>query len=288
MSPRLQAEWGARVSLDFFFGGAGAGLLGSYLLIAARNGYRGLSVAVIATGVVLVLLGLLLLASELGRPAKALRSMANPGTSWMARGAIFNLALIAAALLLIVALLAGSRLLVPAVAMLTVLCSALVAAYPGFLLFGAKDIRLWHSRLLPGLMFLYSLMSGLSLLTLADSALHLGMQATLRPAALIVMLPVTILFVAFWGRSSAAMGCGCWEGLRRLAGRQLLAPFVVSTIVVGILLPLVCYVYAAFSGVAELPMLLGAVSFLAGAVCLRYFVVKAASHEPVTFLAKRS
>jgi len=277
MSPRLQAEWGARVSLDFFFGGAGAGLLGSYLLIAARNGYRGLSVAVIATGVALVLLGLLLLASELGRPAKALRSMANPGTSWMARGAIFNLALIAAALLLIVALLAGSRLLVPAVAMLTVLCSGLVAAYPGFLLFGAKDIRLWHSRLLPGLMFLYSLMSGLSLLTLADSALHLGMQATLRPAALIVMLPVTILFVAFWGKS--------W---RRLVEQQLLAPFVVSTIAAGILLPLVCYVYAAFSGVAELPMLLGAVSFLAGAVCLRYFVVKAASHEPVTFLAKRS
>jgi len=277
MSPRLQAEWGARVSLDFFFGGAGAGLLGSYLLIAARDGYRGLSVAVIATGVALVLLGLLLLASELGRPAKALRSMANPGTSWMARGAIFNLALIAAALLLIVALLAGSRLLVPAVAMLTVLCSGLVAAYPGFLLFGAKDIRLWHSRLLPGLMFLYSLMSGLSLLTLADSALHLGMQATLRPAALIVMLPVTILFVAFWGKS--------W---RRLVEQQLLAPFVVSTIAAGILLPLVCYVYAAFSGVAELPMLLGAVSFLAGAVCLRYFVVKAASHEPVTFLAKRS
>ena len=277
MSPRLQAEWGARVSLDFFFGGAGAGLLGSYLLIAARDGYRGLSVAVIATGVALVLLGLLLLASELGRPANALRSMANPGTSWMARGAIFNLALIAAALLLIVALLAGLRMLVPAVAMLTVLCSGLVAAYPGFLLFGAKDIRLWHSRLLPGLMFLYSLMSGLSLLTLADSALHLGMQATLRPAALIVMLPVTILFVAFWGKS--------W---RRLVEQQLLAPFVVSTIAAGILLPLVCYVYAAFSGVAELPMLLGAVSFLAGAVCLRYFVVKAASHEPVTFLAKRS
>ena len=92
MSPRLQAEWGARVSLDFFFGGAGAGLLGSYLLIAARDGYRGLSVAVIVTGVVLVLLGLLLLASELGRPANALRSMANPGSSWMARGAIFNLA----------------------------------------------------------------------------------------------------------------------------------------------------------------------------------------------------
>ncbi len=277
MSPRLQAEWGARVSLDFFFGGAGAGLLGSYLLIAARDGYRGLSVAVIATGVALVLLGLLLLASELGRPAKALRSMANPGTSWMARGAISNLALIAAALLLIIALLAGSRLLVSAAVMLTVLCSGLVAAYPGFLLFGAKDIRLWHSRLLPGLMFLYSLMSGLSLLTLADSALHLGMQATLRPAALTVMLPVTILFVAFWGKS--------W---RQLVGLQLLAPFVVATIAVGILLPLACYVYAAFNGLAELPMLLGAISFLAGAACLRYFLVKAASHEPVTFLAKHN
>jgi formate-dependent nitrite reductase membrane component NrfD len=234
-------------------------------------------VTVIATGAVLVLLGLLLLASELGRPAKALRSMANRGTSWMARGAIFNLALIASALLLIIARLAGLRLLVPAAAMLTLLCSGLVAAYPGFLLFGTKDIRLWHSRLLPGLMFLYSLMSGLSLLTLADSALHLCMEATLRPAALIVMLPVTILFAAFWGKS--------W---RHLVGRQLIAPFVVGTIALGILLPLICYVYAAFSGVAELPMLLGAISFLAGAVCLRYFVVKAASHEPVTFLAKRS
>jgi hypothetical protein len=120
-------------------------------------------------------------------------------------------------------------------------------------------------------------MSGLSLLTLADSALHLCMEATLRPAALIVMLPVTILFAAFWGKS--------W---RHLVGRQLIAPFVVGTIALGILLPLICYVYAAFSGVAELPMLLGAISFLAGAVCLRYFVVKAASHEPVTFLAKRS
>ena len=80
MSPRLQAEWGARVSLDLFFGGAGAGLLGSYLLIAARNGYRGLSVVVIAAGVAFVLLGLLLLASEMGRPANALRSLVNPGT----------------------------------------------------------------------------------------------------------------------------------------------------------------------------------------------------------------
>jgi formate-dependent nitrite reductase membrane component NrfD len=265
MSPRLQAEWGVRVSLDLFLGGAGAGLLGSYLLIAARDGYRGLSVTVLATGVFLVLLGLLLLASELGRPAKALRSMANRGTSWMARGAIFNLALIAAALLLIIVRLASLRLLVPAAAMLTLLCSGLVAAYPGFLLFGAKDIRLWHSRLLPWLMFLYSLMSGLSLLTLADSALHLGMQATLRPAGLIVMLPVTILFVAFWGKS--------W--------RQLMAPFVVGTFALGILLPLICYVYSVFAGVAELSMRLGAISFLAGAVCLRYFVVKAASHEPV-------
>jgi formate-dependent nitrite reductase membrane component NrfD len=288
MSPRLQAEWGARVSLDLFFGGAGAGLLGTYLLIAARDGYRGLSVAVLVTGVVLVLLGLLLLASELGRPAKGLRSMANRGTSWMARGAIFNLALIAAALLLITARLAGALRLVPAVAMLTLLCSGLVAAYPGFLLFDAKDIRLWHSRLLPGLMFLYSLMSGLSLLTLADSALHLRMEATLRPMALIVMLPVTIFFAAFWGKSSVATGCGCWEGLRRLVGRRLMAPFVVGTMAIGILLPLICYVYAALIGVAEVPMRLGAISFLAGAACMRYFVVKAASHEPVTFLAKRS
>jgi formate-dependent nitrite reductase membrane component NrfD len=194
----------------------------------------------------------------------------------MARGAIFNVALIAAALLLVAAVLAGWPLLVPGAAMLTILCSGLVAAYPGLLLFSAKDIRLWRSRLLPWLMFLYSLMSGLSLLALADSALHLHMEATVRPAALAVMLPVTILFVAFWGKS--------WP----LVGRQLLAPFVVGAVALGIVLPIVFYVYAAFAYDAEPPMLLGSISFLAGAFCLRYFVVKAARHEPVTLLAKRS
>ncbi len=276
MSPRLPAEWGTRVSLDLFFGGTGAGLLGSYLLIAARDGYDGLSVAVIVAGVALVLLGLLLLASELGRPAKGLRSMANRGSSWMARGALFNLALLAAALSLIFVHLAGLQLLVPVAAMLTVLCSGLVAAYPGFLLFAAKDIRLWRSRLLPWLMFFYSLMSGLSLLTLADNALHLGLEAILRPAALIVMLPVTILFAAFWGKS--------W----RFVGQQLLAPFVVGAIASGVVLPLVCYGYALFASAAELPLALGSISFLAGAFCLRYFIVKAARHEPLTVLARRS
>ncbi len=151
-----------------------------------------------------------------------------------------------------------------------------MAAYPGFLLFAAKDIRLWRSRLLPWLMFFYSLMSGLSLLTLADNALHLGLEAILRPAALIVMLPVTILFAAFWGKS--------W----RFVGQQLLAPFVVGAIASGVVLPLVCYGYALFASAAELPLALGSISFLAGAFCLRYFIVKAARHEPLTVLARRS
>jgi len=275
MSRHLQAEWGTTVSLDLFFGGAGAGLLGCYLPMAARDGYRGLSVPVIVAGVALVLLGLLLLASELGRPANGLRSLANRESSWMARGAIFNLALIAAALLLIVGQAAGLQLLVPWAAAFTVLCSALVAAYPGFLLFSAKDIRLWRSRSLPWLMFFYSLMSGLSLLVLADSALGLGMKASLRPATLAVMLPVTILFAVFWGKS--------W---RRL-GRQLPA-FVIGAVVLGIVLPIIFYAYAAFAYDAQLPMVLGSTSFLAGAFCLRYFVVTAARHEPLTFLAKRS
>jgi len=275
MSRHLQAEWGMRVSLDLFFGGAGAGLLGCYLPLAARDEYRGLSMPVIVAGVALVLLGLLLLASELGRPANGLRSLVNRESSWMARGAIFNLALIAAALLLIVGQTAGLRLLVPWAAMLTVLCSGLVAAYPGFLLFSAKDIRLWRSRSLPWLMFFYSLMSGLSLLVLADSALSLGLRVSLRPATLTAMLPVTILFAVFWGKS--------WRRLER----QFPA-FVIGAVVLGIVLPIIFYACAAFAYDAQLTMVLGSASFLVGAFCLRYFVVKAARHEPLTFLAKHS
>lgn len=83
MKPQTQHEWGTRVSLDFFLGGAGAGLIGSYLLSAMLTGRHALRSGVLVVGVVLVVAGAVLLASELdGQPTRRARFSTQAPRGW--------------------------------------------------------------------------------------------------------------------------------------------------------------------------------------------------------------
>lgn len=277
MHPQRQTEWGIRVALDFFFGGAGAGLLCVYLLFSGWvNRYAGLSWQVLCIAGCLVLLGLLLLASELGRPANLWQSVINYKSSWIARGAIFNLGLLVSVFLLIVALRAGLEAVIPILAAVTVVLSALVACYPGFLLFSMKDVRLWRSPLLPALMASYSVMSGLSLLALTDHLLVLNLGAALYPVSLAAMILVCAL-------------CGAYLGNTRLlkVGKTK-THFSVGVVCIGLLLPLLCYADIVLFALRapEIPLIVATCSFLIGAFILRYSILVAASHGAIGFLAE--
>lgn len=74
-----QQHWDSRAAANFVFGGAGSGLLA--LSFANPNPYQ------VATGIVLVCLGLAAVWLEIGRKLRALHVFFNPLTSWMTREA---------------------------------------------------------------------------------------------------------------------------------------------------------------------------------------------------------
>lgn len=79
-NPWHQAAWDWRAATNFIGGGAGTGLIASAALFGApAQAY--------ACGAVLVLIGLVAVWFEIGRPWRAINVLKNPGTSWMSREA---------------------------------------------------------------------------------------------------------------------------------------------------------------------------------------------------------
>jgi protein NrfD len=287
MNAQPQAEWGTRVALDFFLGGAGAGLLGVYLISRWLSGIEELSVKIVLCGALLVVAGLCLLLSELGRPANALRSMKNLKTSWMARGAVFNIGLVGSALLLLAADGAGLKVFTPFLAFATACFAVLVAAYPGLLLFSSKDVWVWRSPLLPALLFCSAGMSGVAVLALADIDYCFQVGMTLYDLSLLGMILLALLFAFFWGTRFLARDSGAKRQFRRIMTGKLQTFFLLGAVGAGLILPLACIGLAwLMVEFAELLRVVAASSYLVGAFALRYCVLKAAWHEPITILGR--
>jgi len=282
--PIAQKEWGTRVALDFYLGGAGAGLTGAYVVAAdVFDGPTKANLGPLLTGLALIVIGLLLVISELGRPSNFWRALNGYRTSWMARGSIFSIGLVGSSVLLVAALVWGEAALVPVTAVSSLVFSGLVASYPGFLLFSVLDIRLWRSPLLPALMFSYSVMSGLSLLQLEDLILRVKPGLALSSTLLAGTVVVVILSLVFWG-NSMHLSQGSREGYRFLTRGRLRIPFMLGVVTIGLASPLLCYVSLIISGSSgTLFALVGTSSFLIGAFFFRYSVIRAAFHEPLSF-----
>jgi formate-dependent nitrite reductase membrane component NrfD len=289
MKPQAQKEWGTRVALDFFLGGAGAGLIGVYLLAALLAGNRALNFTMLIGGAVLVIAGALLLASELGRPVNARRSFLNAGTSWMARGAALNFVLVGLVVLLLIVERAGGG-ISTVLAVLAIVAAVLVAAYPGLVLYASRDIGLWRSPWLPLLFLVYSLLSGVSLLLLADAAASLSPGFSLAQLALALVVVAIVLFALYCSAVAQARAAGVRQGWRRLMRGDLRPAFVIGGIAAGLVLPLICFLSLIFLAgqQAALPATVGSLGVLAGAFLVRHCLLRAACHEPLGFLSKAS
>ena len=246
--------------------------------------------SVMITGAALVVAGALLLASELGRPFKAVRSFSNAGTSWMARGAVWNLLLVVLVVALLVVEQAGNRGLSLVTALLTLVLALLVAAYPGLLLFASRDIGLWRSVWLPLLFFAYSLTGGASLLVLFDVARALRLGFSLSGLALLLTVLAGALFALYCAVVARSRAAGVAHGWRQLIRGELRGPFVGGGIALGLILPLFCFIDFAFLAQDTGAWIgaVGAVGFLAGAYVVRYCLLRAACHEPLGFLSRAS
>src|SRR4030042_6352000 len=87
LEPKSQKIWGWPIAILLFLGGLGGGC---YLLGVLFDLFSSEPPVITKVGVVLgppvVLIGVVFLAADLGRPTQAIRAMMRPPTSWISRG----------------------------------------------------------------------------------------------------------------------------------------------------------------------------------------------------------
>ncbi len=287
--PYPQEEWGTRVALDFFLGGTGSGLAALYLInLIAFGESRDLGVGVSAFSALLVLSGVALLGSELGRPSNLWRSAARFRTSWLARGSVFSLVLLVA-----LGLVAGSfavQASAPSVLplyLVAAILSLMVAAYPGMLLHSIKDIGSWRSSVQPLLSLLQAVSTGSSVLVLATIAAG-GPLGDVTAEALLVCALCLLLSMSYLVslRKSGSEGAGAaYTKLKSVGG---FPAYFIFTFSYG--LPLAFFLsILALPGTQGLQVLAvaGAALVLAMGLGYRMKLLRTGFHEPLTILRQR-
>ena len=270
-----QEEWSWLVAIDLFLGGMGGGLF-------LFSQIFGLSSLVALLSLALVVLGGLVLLSELGHPLRAWRALAKPFSSWISRGVIFvALFLIFGALYVAPAFEMFSSLpgasdptTRKAIGAIAGLSAFLVTLYPGFVLAASPSIPFWNSPLLPVLFASHSLLgaSGIVFL-LSASALNGAALPAIRVVGE-VLIVANFVLIAIYLATLKGSGLAAREAVRRLNEGPLGWTFRIGVVLVGMIVPLAVVLWlpsaAVFAGIC----------ILIGALLFRYCVLKAGVYVP--------
>ena len=162
--------WDIRVSLDLFLGGLGIGafLVGVVLYYVDAKAYDNFVKKSFVIAPLLVIAGLLLLLTELGRPLNVIKTFytINP-TSFMSIGIFLQSAFVAVAFLVAFKVLtSGVSSLNSTLVYLGAILAGLVGLYHGFLLSGIAR-EPWNNAI-PVIFFISSILSGISLMVLLN------------------------------------------------------------------------------------------------------------------------
>ena len=192
LESRSQRIWGWPIAMYLFLGGLGGGC---YLLGVLFDLFSSEPPVITKVGVVLgppvVLIGVLFLAGDLGRPTQAIRAMMRPTTSWISRGTmILTIFLLLGGIHILLWIwpldgLAHSIIARKTLGAMGGIFAFLTLLYTGLLLGALRPIPFWCSPLLPVLF----LTSGLST---ALMAVELGMAFMGTGGTLIHPSPIAL------------------------------------------------------------------------------------------------
>jgi len=254
-----------------------AGILGggAYLAALYFGNLRGM---VLGWLIILVIKGGLHVAHA-RRPSRLWRMMLRPQTSWISRGLILTLLFIGFGALQIALSLwqAGSG----ADTLFKILagaCAFGVIIYTGFTLSYVCGIPFWNSALLPVLFLLWSLLTGLALVTILDRS------ADMRAAteAILVLLVVSVFFVVAYLSVASRGEPAVRESASAMIKGRLAPVLFIGVILIGTVIPLVI----SFSGyrigiLSWLSSLVLVVCIILGGLSLTYAMLKAGLYSPL-------
>lgn len=198
--------WDIRVSLDLFLGGLGIGafLVGAVLHYSDAKAYEGVIKKAFIIAPLLVIAGLVLLLTELGRPLNVIKTIyaINP-TSFMSIGIFLQSAFVAVALLVALsALNKGVSAISNQLVYIAATLAGLVGLYHGFLLTGiAKEP--WNNAI-PVIFFVSSILSGSALVFLLNlDALESLAEKFKLPVIINMILTLELAAVFAWAYNLA-------------------------------------------------------------------------------------
>lgn len=280
MEPFKQNEFGKRVAVDFLLSGTGSSMFIIYYLVASIMRLT-LNIIMLLTGPALILVGLFILFSELGRPSNFWRSIINYRTSWMSRGAIFNIVYVTIGLAILLAHEVGLNYLLPWINVAGLICALLVLVYPAMLLHAVKDIPVWNSSSTIAITLLFAITGG--------GAATLAMSATIQYSmiseilrillALEVFLALSVMFFVIVLRELSRVKKAAAVSFKMMQHKGGLY----SSLIFGTVVPVVLYLMAIFFSdtIQELAALIGSIFTLYGTYAFRLMLLNTGYHEPL-------
>ena len=232
--------WDVRVSLDLFLGGLGVGafLVGAVLYYMDAKIYEGVLKKAFIMAPILVIAGLLLLLTELGRPLNVIKTLyaINP-TSFMSIGIFLQSAFVAVALLIAFSILTkGAEGISAKFVYVGATLAGLVGLYHGLLLTGIS-IEPWNNAI-PIIFFISSILAGSSLVFLLNlSELDTVLQKFKIPVIINMILTLELAAIFAWVYNLALTTASSKHAYDVLMGSFGLEFWGLS-IVVGLLIPL--------------------------------------------------
>lgn len=272
----MEILWDYRVVLDLFLGGVGIGafLFGAILFYLDSSKYESIIKRSWIISPLLIILGLLILITELGRPLNIVQTIFNTNpTSFMSIGIYLQgicLLLMIIVLLKIKTISVISKPLVYA----TAAFAGLVGLYHGFLLTGMGNI-VWNSSV-PLIFFLSSIVAGTALSLLVSTSTQSykdAMDSSKLPLIFNAILTLQLVAILSWVyslTSSNAEANAAYLVLMSSYSTQLWT----LVILVGIIAPLALFTLAMMKKVEAKSILLpSALCMIAGSFFLKHLVV---------------
>ncbi|MBE0490876.1 MAG: polysulfide reductase NrfD [Sulfurospirillum sp.] len=231
--------WDIRVSLDLFLGGLGVGafLVGAVLFFIDARLYESIIKKAFIIAPIMVMTGLLMLLSELGRPMNVIKTIyaVNP-TSFMSIGIFVQSVFVAVALLVAFSTLSKKiKDINKVLVYITVSLAGLVGLYHGFLLTGIS-IEPWNNAL-PVMFLTSSVIAGSSLVFLLSVDKMDELFTNLKlPVVINLVLTLQFAAVFIWVYNLALTSASSrhiYEVLMSGFGME----FWVLSVLVGIVIP---------------------------------------------------
>jgi formate-dependent nitrite reductase membrane component NrfD len=290
----LQRSWNWKIAAYLFLAGVGAGssFVGTVAHLFSPSLVQLVRVGLFV-GIPLVVVGIMFLVWDLGKPTRFINALQSPGTSWIARGSWIITSFIAVSAVVFglwiwpFTLLEGYPEALFLLEILVVVFSCGTIIYTGLLLGASKPIPFWSMPTLPLLFAVSATATGMNATALVLVLGNLVPAASEVALTLVRYIPVLItaeiavLVLHLWGTHQTVTAK--YSTVQILRGR-FAAQFWVGYVILGLETPLVAEMLSLrlAAGAELFFVVLASILGLVGGFLLRLIVVSAGTKTPMS------